>query len=559
MNKIIYITNTKLGTSKAHGYQILAMANAFARAGAQLELWVPKRGNVSSVGESFAVRRLFTINLFRFERLLDPIPAYVAAATFYFSAILRALFVSRAIFIYTRDYPLVALALLGRRVVYECHSIPRRPFFFFVLMRFVHRVVVISTPLRDTFVAHGIASDRLVFAPDAVDLSIFDLGLDRERARDMLAKQSADSPMRLLYATGISYPSPHANRLQTIAMARAFAAKLGNNFYLGGCGIQLPDDGIAVQNLAQRHSSILAWRYLQFVREQKITHVYAREARLLFAIIFWNTLFFRLPLIYIYEVHALLARSMLDRLVDRYLAKRVHHFLFLTRTLRDAFVSAYRPLSTSLVVSGDAVDLAIFDSAADRNNARATFDLPQNVFLLGYTGNFRTLGMDKGLHDILLALRELPAHVRFVAIGGNDADIAYYQMEACAAGVADRVQLLPRVSQAELAICQRACDILLMPFPNRTHFAQYMSPLKLFEYMASDRPIVATDLPSLRDVLSENNAVLVPPDDPRALAQGIRRLLDDPAFGVRLAAQAHQDVKKYTWDERVRGILQILD
>jgi len=557
MNKIIYITNTKLGTSKAHGYQILAMAKAFAQAGTQLELWVPRRGSPTLGVAPFAVRRLFVLNLFPFERFLGFIPVFVQAVTFYCSAAFRALFASRQSIIYTRDYVVALFALLGYRLIYECHSIPQRPLVFFLMMRLVHRVVVISGPLRDAFIVRGIPAHRLLLAPDAVDLSIFDLGLNPEQARVALrASTVPDGGSALIYCTGITYPSPHANRMQTIAMARAFAAQLGNNFYLGGVGIQL--DGVNVVTFPKSHVSILAWRYLQFIRDHHIVRVYAREARLLFCIMLYNVLFFRLSLRYIYEVHALLARNIVDRWVDRYLTARVHHLLFLTTALRDAFVSVYRPGSQSLVVSGDAVDLSIFDSSVLASNARAMLNLPLNVPLLGYTGHFRTLGMDKGIHDILLALRELPAHVRFVAIGGSDADIAHYAAEARAAGVADRVMLLPRVSQTELAVYQRACDILLMPFPNRTHFAQYMSPLKLFEYMAAERPIVATDLPSLRDVLSEANSVLVPPGDPHALALGIKRLLDDHALGARLAAQAYQDVKKYTWDERVRGILGLL-
>ena len=77
------------------------------------------------------------------------------------------------------------------------------------------------------------------------------------------------------------------------------------------------------------------------------------------------------------------------------------------------------------------------------------------------------------------------------------------------------------------------------------------SPLKLFEYMAAGRAIVASDLPSIREVLTDDvSAVLVAPGDAAALAQGIRRLADDAALRARLAAAAARAVAEYSWDER---------
>ena len=73
--------------------------------------------------------------------------------------------------------------------------------------------------------------------------------------------------------------------------------------------------------------------------------------------------------------------------------------------------------------------------------------------------------------------------------------------------------------------------------------------------MAAKRPIVASDLPSIREVLGEKNAILVNPDDPDALALGIKKVFDNPKEANILAEQAFQDVKKYTWQNRAKMIL----
>jgi glycosyltransferase involved in cell wall biosynthesis len=87
-----------------------------------------------------------------------------------------------------------------------------------------------------------------------------------------------------------------------------------------------------------------------------------------------------------------------------------------------------------------------------------------------------------------------------------------------------------------------------------------MSPLKIFEYMASKRPIIATNLPSLREILVDGeNAILVPPGSPGALAGAIKRLSGDNALCAKLAENAYLDVsEKYTWKMRAEKIISFI-
>jgi len=95
--------------------------------------------------------------------------------------------------------------------------------------------------------------------------------------------------------------------------------------------------------------------------------------------------------------------------------------------------------------------------------------------------------------------------------------------------------------------------------------ARFTSPLKLFEAMASRRVIVASDLPSLREVLRDGeNALLVRPDDTASLAAGLRRALDDVELSARLAKTAREEAGPFDWARRgelvarfLRGRLQV--
>jgi glycosyltransferase involved in cell wall biosynthesis len=95
----------------------------------------------------------------------------------------------------------------------------------------------------------------------------------------------------------------------------------------------------------------------------------------------------------------------------------------------------------------------------------------------------------------------------------------------------------------------------VVPLPDNPMARYFTSPLKVFEYMAAGLPIVASELPALREVLRhEENALLVPPDDAPALAAALRRLTSEPALAERLRHQAHADVAGRTWEARAASV-----
>lgn len=117
------------------------------------------------------------------------------------------------------------------------------------------------------------------------------------------------------------------------------------------------------------------------------------------------------------------------------------------------------------------------------------------------------------------------------------------------------------VPQAEGPSYLAACDILAAPHvPNPDGTPFFGSPTKLFEYMAMNKAIVASRLEQIAEVLqNEINALLVPPQDPRALAEAIVKLSDNPALRERLGQQGREDVvRKYTWDINVSRVIDKL-
>lgn len=210
-----------------------------------------------------------------------------------------------------------------------------------------------------------------------------------------------------------------------------------------------------------------------------------------------------------------------------------------------------------ILVRPNGVDPDLFGTRSDSSVVRSTLGIHGGP-IVGFVGTF---GAWHGVANLLRAFAQLRGHggAKLLLVGDGP------ERKACEQLCVD-LQLTGRVIFAgtrvheEIPALLRACDVLVAPFswPRLEPFIG--SPTKLFEYMASGRPIVASALGQVRDVLSDGeSALLVPPDDIAALANGIARLLGDPSLGERLASCAQTVVRqRFTWRRNVDALLMRL-
>ena len=201
-------------------------------------------------------------------------------------------------------------------------------------------------------------------------------------------------------------------------------------------------------------------------------------------------------------------------------------------------------------VEHDAVDLERFAALPARGAARAELGLAVEGPVAVYTGGLLEW---KGV-DVLVRAAALCPEVSFVIAGGMDADVA--RIRAAAAGLAN-VRVDGFQPPARVPLYLAAADLGVVPNRSRPAIsARYTSPLKVFEALAAGLPLVASDLPSLREVLSDGeDAVLAAPDDEAALARAIRRLLGDVGLRSALAARGRARAAEHSWDARARRLL----
>jgi len=193
--------------------------------------------------------------------------------------------------------------------------------------------------------------------------------------------------------------------------------------------------------------------------------------------------------------------------------------------------------------------------------ARRALGLPPEAFIVGYVGQLHTMGMAKGVEqlvDAVARLRDIP--ITLAVVGGPAAQVEALRERWRAHDLADDRLVAPgRVLPERVPLWLAALDVGTMPFPSTPHFAHCASPMKMFEYLAAGLPIVASDLPALAEVLVHGEtALLTPPADVEALAFALRRLRDEQELRTSLAGAARRAALGFTWSARAESILDAM-
>jgi glycosyltransferase involved in cell wall biosynthesis len=233
------------------------------------------------------------------------------------------------------------------------------------------------------------------------------------------------------------------------------------------------------------------------------------------------------------------------------LLKRAHGVVCISDALRDHLIR--RGLAADrIVVARDGVHLEAYARKVDRKSLGVPDDLPWVVF----TGH---LYADRGAEVILQAVPLTQKKCHWVLVGGTPEDVGRVRWIAKKENLLDRVHFTGMKAPSEVPAYQMAASALLMPYRSSLSTAAWCSPLKLFEYMAAGAPIVSSDLPTIREVLRHGqNALMVPPDDPRALAAAVDRLLSDASLSASLSGCARREVERFTWRNRAKVILEFI-
>jgi glycosyltransferase involved in cell wall biosynthesis len=174
---------------------------------------------------------------------------------------------------------------------------------------------------------------------------------------------------------------------------------------------------------------------------------------------------------------------------------------------------------------------------------------PDQPATAGYAGHLYPW---KGV-DVFVRALALAPPIRGLIVGGHpqEADRDRVAGLVRELGLESRVDFAGLVPPGDVAGALAAATMLVLPNTRTAISERYTSPLKLFEYLAIGRPIVASDSPAIREVLRDGEtAILVPPGEPQPLADALTRLSRDATLAAKLAAAARTLSASFTWEAR---------
>lgn len=250
------------------------------------------------------------------------------------------------------------------------------------------------------------------------------------------------------------------------------------------------------------------------------------------------------------NAHGGLALSRVARWSDRVCWQGADAVVVVTEVMaelaREAGVAADR-----VHVMPNGVGPELLAETAVVPGAKAMLRLSQFT-VLGFTGFVRAWN---GLHDVVRLLDAAGRRNWFLLIVGDGPARADLERLAHSLGVADRVRFTGVLPRSELARHVSAFDVALQPAAN-----PYASPLKLFEYMALGRAIVAPDQPNIREVLSDGeDALLFSPGEHRSLESCLDRLANDPSLRQALGERARASLRRFdfTWRRNAERVITL--
>jgi glycosyltransferase involved in cell wall biosynthesis len=188
--------------------------------------------------------------------------------------------------------------------------------------------------------------------------------------------------------------------------------------------------------------------------------------------------------------------------------------------------------------------------------------LPTQKRFVTYIGRFVTKGKEKGILEIIKSsgeiLKQFP-EVNYLFVGGPlDRVPSYHKLIDSLQLERDRFLFIDKRPLEEVSSFIQLSDLLLMPFPDERHYRLYMSPLKLFEYMAMKKPIIATMLPSISDVVSSDDVYYVEAGSIEELSNATMEVLKDNKLSEKLASNSYQKSKVFTYVKRAERILRFV-
>ncbi len=215
-----------------------------------------------------------------------------------------------------------------------------------------------------------------------------------------------------------------------------------------------------------------------------------------------------------------------------------------------------RLIENKIKVFPDAVDIEKFSEYHNKySTIRKKFNLKDDDFCVGYVGQ---LYDGRGIQLIISLAKTIPS-IKFVIVGGENDKVKELR-DKCKKNNINNIKLLGFQDHSILPEIYSIFNVILMPYQNDTTdlggniTTLWMSPMKMFEYMASKKPIISSDLHAIREILSDEECLFCNSNKPEDWERKIILLKKDATLRQRLVENSFSKVKNYTWNKRAKSL-----
>ncbi|MEK9184807.1 MAG: glycosyltransferase [Patescibacteria group bacterium] len=358
--------------------------------------------------------------------------------------------------------------------------------------------------------------------------------------------------MKLVYLANIGIPIDWAHSIQVMKMCEAFA--------FSGFDVELVvpnrytgiNDNPYVYYGVQKNFKITKIPCIDIGKGSDKAIVY--WLRLIsffilarFYLFFKHTdlLYTREPLTYLFFNSFILELHNLPKIIKRkyiIIWRKAKCLVVITNAIKNKLIEVGIS-KEKIFVAPDGVPFEDFNIQITKEEARKKLNLPNKKIIM-YTGSDIHW---KGLSVLDNVSKELSNDYLVVFVGNIK-------------GENNDKEFFPGFQPyTKIPLWLKSADVLILTGNSNEDISRhYTSPLKMFEYMASGRPIIASDMPSFREVLSEKNCLFVKSNTSSAFTEAIKVLFNNLSLSDTIAKQALEDVKEYTWGKRAKNILNFI-
>lgn len=299
---------------------------------------------------------------------------------------------------------------------------------------------------------------------------------------------------------------------------------------------------------------ILCIRTQIYINKNNFDGIYTRDK---FFLVFSSLFSIKIKVPLIYEVHRIFSDEIKNiAWLERRMFNRANKIFVTTEGIRNDLINKFHISNESIVIQRNCIDLEDFNlKSEDDKKIREKLGINFNDKIIIYIGSFEER---KGVDVLIKAFKTLSDNfqIKLLLLGGYKREKEIIQLIKLL-GLNDKIKYLGFVDQLTISDCLNISDLAVLPSLDTERQKKYTCPMKLFEYMASRVPVIASDLPTTRQIAG-SSINYFRPGDYNELAEKIKQILINKNNQVKKIEEAYNIVKNgFTWDKKAEKIIEI--